>query len=191
LKRSLVVIFAALALGSVAGATTMQCGPVQTLFVNGNAPTQGSSTCAVIDAGAGNMITSISLILAYDAQFVLVAPAHETITFTPGGAGAGFGVNTVVLDGTVQFGGLNGTPVSPFTVTTVLNPNTQTFASFTTLIDAVVTAGGIDSSSARVLVSYEVAPVPPPPTGTPEPSTFVLLGSALTGLGVSARRRKA
>jgi len=50
--------------------------------------------------------------------------------------------------------------------------------------------GGIAGISANLnfTITYDDAP---PPSGVPEPSTFMLLGTALTSLGVVARRRKA
>lgn len=201
MKKYLLVLSIS-ALASVASATTVSCTPVaagvglqdngnSVEFANGNGTAIPAFSCPTISAGAGNVFTSFALVASsdYTAQGIggPVGTVNVVMTFTAIGGPVGGSTNSQTTAGDDTLGSNTHTPPTPITIGSTIPGGTST-AAFT-VNAASVSNGQVDpsASSGSVAIVYTVGPVT---TTTPEPTTLGLMGSALLGLGLLARRKK-
>ena len=98
-------------------------------------------------------------------------------------------LNDVLLNGSsVGFGGLPNTNLWVFPALTGLTINSGFQAGNNTLTFVVENSAGLAGNPVGLRVAFTTATVDPLPE-VPEPATFVLMGSALIGLGFMGRRR--
>ena len=191
MKKTLLLSLSILALGFTAQANFVTCLPSPVSIANGNG-TGTTITCDAIDAGAGFTIGNLQLLLASDYNNGPVGSNSGTevdVVYTPS---ANFGSHTEELFGgfSSQSSDTDGTPnvgPAPWLAETIV-VGTQTLASFTIGdVSSVVSGGPVASSTANVFLQYTPTAIT---SGTPEPATLGLMGSALLGLGFLARRKK-
>ena len=180
--KKFVLLFTAMSMASVAQGALLLCA-LNVNTVNNAAPTNPTNiACGSIDAGAGNLITTIAIRLLGSFQDAQENTLHQLqFAATNNLSAATHSIQTV---GLTDFSGSGG----PSSGTGVAQ-GTQTFGASTVAIQTTNINGGVspDNASISVWLDYQTAPVQ---TGIPEPSTMALLGSALVGLGLVARRRK-
>ncbi len=206
MKKTVLLLLGAVAMSSLASATIVSCtitasGPLQP-YNTGTAPytntaftiTNGNSggtisnsiNCPTIDAGAGNIITSFSVLATGDytggpigtTSGTQVDMVFSTLATTPIGASS---MLLAVMGGNSS---TNTTPTTPFQLGSTISPGTQILAGFNVAVSSTVVSGSVGDSSGQVVVSYTTA------TAAPEPATLAMTGSVLFGLGVLGLRKK-
>ena len=181
--KKLVLVVAALTMASFSQAALLLCATNVNTISGGVISNPSNVNCGSIDAGAGNLITDVAIRLLgsfndaientnhqlqFDGTHNLTAAVHTLQT------------NIGDLSG-------NGGPSAGVGVAV----GTQTLGASTVAV-TTSSVGGLNApqnASISVWLSYNVAPVPPPPSGVPEPGTLALLGSALIGVGLVSRRK--
>ena len=152
------------------------CGNTGDL-VNGTG--SGSVTC-FLDAGPGNILTTITLDRSADAKNVMTgAPVVSFDWLAPSGIAATAGAITFTLTVPETGGAFTASPPSPFSVT-FAGPGTQT-ASFFDSFSSSVTGGTLMSSFGTLGGSFSASAVP-------EPSIGALLSAGLLGLAMLGGR---
>jgi PEP-CTERM motif len=187
MKKFLAVTFAALSLSAVSSAAILVTDVCTFTIENGgNAlPASGGPTnISGCDLSAGILpgtAINVQMSLAYRFDMItLGAPAN--ISLSVAGPGAWDVASTLLTDvnrpvsGTVGPLALGGGDLTTY----------RAVGGFTPTISWTGADANVDSANVRLTytITYDDSAVP-------EPSTFVMLGTALTGLGVFARRRKA
>jgi PEP-CTERM motif len=185
LQKFFVTAFAAMALSTVSSAAIITCTAANgdpNVIVN-NVPVSQPKTynCAAYTAPSGSQVISIALRLAASFNDEIEDGTNSTLT----------------ASGTSSLGATNSVTTTPGDLIGVTNPFQQTgaavafgpsgsVAASTVGVSFTVTGPSVQNGTVIVsLVTTERL------TGVPEPSTFMLIGTALTGLGAFARRRKA
>ena len=199
---SLVALFS---LASISQATTItfSCTPSPGTF-NGpsnNVPGPGSNSGDEICTGsiqAGSTINSVTLNWGIDSSYdrFNAGFATDVITFSftgPGGLISGVGtVNSFSGANTGSNAANSGSSGSGSVTVLCADAACAAAAAGTiTITDAFSSTAGNTALSSIVFSKQLIVDFTAPIVGTPEPSTFIMLGTALTALGAFARRRKA
>ena len=200
MKKFLAVSFAALSLSAVSSAATISCVINQTITQPAGAQANGATTSGVVacgalsnaaivaEGGAGATVTAIQLIVKGSFNDSAIAPAYNgQLNFAFTEQSSDFII--AAISGNAPTGGPSDTGSTGNLSGSKGGLNLSSIAGFNVNVLETLVSGGRFPSDANVTVSY-IATV----TGSnviPEPSTFIMLGTALTGLGVFARRRKA
>jgi hypothetical protein len=195
--KKFLVIASFLGLASVSQAAFIQCTPNSGDFVNSSATTSTTFTCNP-SAAAGNItgdglnVTAIQLVISVSAQVTggtaqQVYSVGETVTNNAGLNNPG----SIVISCTAN--GLGSCTAGPSDnsgspATTSVGPVDQ-FGTFTVTVAGLAGANPLPNNGTAAV--YYMAVTAPINTGTPEPSTFAMLGLALSAAGIYARRRKA
>jgi PEP-CTERM motif len=192
LKKFFVVPFLALGLSSISTATTLVTDVCTITVENGgNAlSTSGGplniNGCNLSANVLPGTAINIQMNLNWRFDMLMLDGNPATISISIDGPGSSWDVaSTIVTDltrpqaGASGFLALGGADLATY----------RAGGGFTPTISWTGASNNVDSANARLTytITYDDAA---PPT-VPEPSTFLMLGSALTGLGVYARRRKA
>lgn len=179
--------FAAMALSTVSSAAIITCTAANgdpNVIVNGvGVSSPKTYNCAAYSAPSGSTVISVALRLAASFNDEITDGANSTLSAS--GTSSLGAVHSV----TTQGGDFIGA-TSPFQTTgaaVAFGPSPNVGASTVSITWSV---GGPAIQNGTVVVSLETTERL---TGNnvPEPSTFVMLGTALTALGALARRRKA
>src|ERR1035437_621212 len=162
-------------------------------------PNPATLTCSSIVVPVGFTLTGVDLQLIDDAQGPVTLPPASTIQWTwntfTGVTQAGSQVNQETSPDGLTFGSctaVSGSIVNtcPSVLSYVANVAAgENFNAVSVKVSAAATSGGLDSGgsdSARLAIQYDYTPIQ---TGTPEPATIAMLGSALIGLGLIGRKR--
>jgi hypothetical protein len=185
LKKFIIMSVAALGLSTVSSAATILCTPSNQNTITNTVITSpfNGLNCGTVNATPGMEITSIALQLVGGFNDAVPGSTSQ-LQFT-----ATNSFNAATVTGT--------TGVDDFTSNTGLQLGSGVaVANLTTLgaVTASVTTTSLgaaipDNASVTVWLVTTERTIQTPTV--PEPSTFALLGAALTGLGVYSRRRKA
>ena len=150
-----------------------------------------SVSCPGFLVSGGGSITGVAISVGLDAVFAPTGSAIDTSfstltgsTFSTFVSGSGFQtiVNTVVF----SLGG--PTVVLPFTINITSAATNATFFQACYAVD-YATTGGSTGFQVGPNGSGSCGVAPPPPTGTPEPSTAWLVLPGLVGYGFTRLRR--
>jgi hypothetical protein len=190
MKKPILFSLSVLGLGLIAQASTITCTTSPTQIAGG----VGTATlnCPSIDAGAGFTIGNLQLLLASDYINGPISTTSGTTVSILYSASANFANHTEAVSGGFSSSGstTDGNPNvggGPFLAETI-NVGTQTLAGFTlTETSSVMSGGPVNASTINAFLVYTPTAIQ---SGTPEPATLGLMGSALLGLGFLARRKK-
>jgi len=152
----------------------------------GNQSTASAISCGGFDSGAGDIITSATLLATFgftNGPFGTTSgsTASETVT---AGAGA---FNTDTVTETLTGGNVSTgySPAVPDTLGTV-SPGTETFGTFSVSVSSTCcSAGGPVDTSGQVIVQYTYSST----TGAPEPVSMLLFGSGLLAVSLVGRKK--
>jgi len=188
MKRFLLIALTFPVIGILANATpiTTNCVLFPVTFAGGVGTTTVS--CPGIAAQPpGTILNSVLLTESSDYQFGSSGTNTVKVDFTPTGpAGVTWSPATAsaTSTGTTSSGAPGAASQSVTAGLTLAN-----FASaFGVSLTSSVITGTVATSSGGVVVTYDVTP----PTGVPEPTGMMLIGSGLLGLGlISFRKKKA
>ena len=181
MKKSLLLLLATCALSTVSSATVLvdSCN----LFIALGSSGGPSNISGCNGAPAGSTITAVHL--DYNVDILIDRDFNGTPTATVTINTPGMTILPFIID-------INNRPFAGTADATSLFAAYLANPTFFTPPPNISWTGngGIAGIAANLnfTITYDDAP---PPSGVPEPSTFMLLGTALTGLGVAARRRKA
>jgi hypothetical protein len=199
MKRLLFLAVTAVTFSAVASAIQVSCtvtsGTVLTStlgglgysIANGIGTATGGATgtisCPAISTGIGT-ITNYQVLATVDYQGgpfnTTSGTAVSQVLTLVGGSLNGSSVNATISGGNSSSGVV---PPVPFQIGSTLSGATS-YAGFTVNVASSVSLGGpVGGSSGQVLLSYDVV------EGVPEPGTYVMLSSALIGLGLLRRHR--
>lgn len=150
------------------------------------------STCSAT-ADAGDYLTSVTItvtddytgwqtgnpVVSYSGNLTESSPLFSGITFCN---------VTTTLSGSPTVGNSNpcGATVLPSATVTNTNTSITAFSFNITNGDNSVTGGTVTGASEVFTIAATEAPIPT--TGTPEPTTFGLVGGALLGLGLLRKK---
>jgi PEP-CTERM motif len=206
MKKTIIALSFA-ALSTLAPAATVSCtvtpGGIVTGYntstadINGSFVNTGASvaaggplastavfSCPAISAGAGSVIQNYMVLATGDytgGPFGTTTGTQVNLIYNVvGGPVGGAGQTLVVYGGNSSN---NVTPPTPFQLGTTQG-GLSSYSGFTVNLASSVVSGTVGASTAQVVLSYTVQ------SGTPEPATLGLVGSALVGLGFLARKRK-
>ncbi len=184
---------------TVSGGTGYTGYTTSTADINGNFTNTGVSvasggplssspvfSCPTIDAGAGNIITSYMVLGTGDytgGPFGTTTGTQVTLGYAAGAGPINGATQTLVVSGG-NSSNSDSVPV-PFQLGATLG-GVQSYAGFTVNFSSTVDSGTVGATTGQVVISYTTAPA----GQTPEPATLGLMGSALVGLGLLARRKK-
>jgi hypothetical protein len=187
MKKLLLIALSLGVLAGLAGATPLNCGGA---LMNPNSGPVDGPVCTV-NAPGGFFISALTLTSTDDyTGYVSGTPPFPQVNFTIG------------FDQNPGFAAINGTGAGCMVATagspasSVPCQNTpQTIngnfgASATVQLNAsnLVTGGTVTGASVVYTLDYAVTQIQT--SGTPEPATLGMMGSALLGLGFLARRKK-
>jgi hypothetical protein len=196
-------LFLGLASMSQAATITFNCSPSPSTF-NGPAnvapgpATGGGNEVCTGSIAPGSTINSVTLNWGIDSSYdrFNAGFGSDIVTFSftgPGTLASGNGTvnsfsaaNTGANSANSGSSG-NGGPVVCSNAACVA----AALAGSITIVDAYASTQGNTALSSITFSKQIIVDYTAPVTGTPEPSTFVMLGTALTALGAIARRRKA
>jgi PEP-CTERM motif len=189
MKKFVLSAFAAMALSTVSSAAIITCtaanGNPNVIVNNVSESSPKTYNCAAYVAPGGTEVFQIALRLAASFNDEVQDNVNSTLT-ADGTASLGGATNSVTTLGGDFIG-----VTSPFQQQGAffnIAPSGSLAAS-TVAITWSVTGPAVQNGTVTVsLVTNERQIVT---SGVPEPSTFMMLGTALTGLGLFARRRKA
>jgi PEP-CTERM motif len=207
MKNTLLLSLSLAALSTLASAATVSCtvtpagivtgyststADINGSFVNtGARVTQGGTlastavfTCPTITVAAGSTIQNYQVLATGDytgGPFGTTSGTSVTMGYLVNGGLVSGASQTLIVSGGNSSN--NVVPPTPFQLGATQGGVT-TANGFTVSLSSQVTAGTVGASTAQVVLSYTVQ------SGTPEPATLGLVGSALVGLGFLARKRK-
>jgi hypothetical protein len=183
LKKLLLISLALVAIAAVAGATPVSCGVVMAP----NSSTILLTSACTVNPDPGFYISSLTL-TGFDSFAGGAGLPIVDFTGTLSDSGGVFTIPTfcpVSSDASSNSINCNFT-VQPSSTVTGLNLSTDT-VSITTASNTEV-QGSVSVASINLFLDYAETQIPV--TGTPEPATLGLMGSALVGLGLLARKKK-
>jgi hypothetical protein len=172
------------------------CSPTSTSFSSGTGT--GTDTCGPSGLVATDTINAITIFFLSDYQFGLSPSNSVSIGFTPSntlGATWSTPATTCTVTGagsstadTCNFfaGNVNAPGTSSSTDTNAASLHALAASTFTVGLTSAVNSGSVATSAAGVVVEYDFTVAS---TGSPEPTTLALVGSALIGLGIIRRKR--
>lgn len=180
--KKLILVVAALSAASVSQAALLFCASNVNTITNSTITNPTNIGCGAINAGAGNIITSVAIRLLGSFNDTVEFSNHQVqfdAAFLGGSPTATHSIQTAIGDFSGSGGPSSGTGVAV---------GAQILAASTVQITTSNVGGAAtpDNASIAVWLDYETAPVN---TGIPEPSTLALLGSALAALGLVNRRK--
>jgi PEP-CTERM motif len=208
MKKTLFLSLSFAALSTLATASVVSCTvtPVGTITgyststadINGSFVNTGASvaagnsagsqlafSCPTLDAGAGSIITGYSLLgqNSYTGgPFGTTSGTQVTLSYLVNG-----GPFTGATQSSIVTGGNAANPTGAFQIGSTVGGN-QSYGGFTVSLNSLVNSGTVGASTAQVVLSYSTQSVIT--SGTPEPTTLGLVGSALVGIGFLVRRKK-
>ena len=166
-------------LAANAAIITANCTAFPVTFTNGAG--SSSVTCPGFTPAPGELLTAVSLSYSADYQFGIAGTNSVQVTFTPQGPTANWSPASTPLTVT---GGISSGAIPTGSANYTGAISNAVFAnSFNVNVSSQVLQGAVATSSGAAMVNYTFTP------SVPEPSTFVLLGSALAAVGIIRRRR--
>ena len=176
MKRFLLTAWVALSFASVSQATLLLCQSNVNTITDGVASTNPVNVaCGVIDAGPGSIITDVAVRLFGSFNDANPDSLHQ-IQF---GANGPLGTSLTIMTPIDDFVGFAG----PSTGTGVA-VGTQILAASNVAITTTSLLTLPNNATVSVWLEYNT-----PSTEIPEPTTFVLMSTALLGLGFLRRKR--
>ena len=189
MKKLLLISLGLIGIAGLASATPVQCS----VLMSPNNVTGASTSLCTITADSGFYISSLTLTGTDD--YTGYGSGTPTVTFAgslsqTGGLDTPFSVPTFCA---VNTSGTNNSIPCPFTsnpTTTVTNTNMAVTTYSLQLVNVFNTVTGGVVTGDSIVLNLDYGETLIPQTGTPEPATLGLMGGALMGLGLLARRKK-
>jgi hypothetical protein len=169
---------------SISQATTLTytCSPAPVTYSGQTGG--GSISCTSAGLPGGATINSVTLDSVIDTVYDGFDPGLATVSATYSFSGPGALATSGSVNPTVKGESKSATVACPAQACIDALGGIVNLTTAYTGTNSALTAA---TFNARIIVDYTEAP----PAQAPEPSSFIMLGSALTGLGIFARRRKA
>jgi hypothetical protein len=187
MKKLLLIAFSLVVLAGLAGATPINCGGA---LMNPNSGPVIGPACTALAPG-GFFISALTLTSTDDyTGYVSGTPPFPSVAYTIGFTqNPGFAaINGTGTGCTVTTAGSPASSVPCANTPQTINGNFGGSATVQLNASNLVTGGTVTGASVVYTLDYAVTQIVQ--TGTPEPATLGLMGTALLGLGFLARRKK-